>query len=77
MAYEVVGKKAGTFTDRKTGEVVEFGRLYVNYPDTTVEGLACEAVSIKPDMLKGISVGDSVRFDRNQYGKVISVEPVE
>lgn len=77
MAYQVVGKKSGTFTDRKTGEVVEFGKLYVNYPELNVEGLSCEAVSLKPDALQNIKVGEQVRLDRNQYGKVISVEVVK
>lgn len=76
MACQVVGKKSGTFTDKKTGEVVEFGKLYVTYPDSTVEGLSCEAVSLKPEMIKGLSVGDNVRLNRNQYGRVIEVELV-
>jgi len=76
MIYSVLGKKTGNFTDKKTGENITFAKLYVTFPDDTVEGECVEAVSVNPDRAKEISVGDKVRFDRNQYGKVICVELV-
>lgn len=76
MACKVVGFKSGEFNDRRTGELIEFGKMYVTYPDTSVTGECCESISIKPDMLVGLSVGDEIRLDRNQYGKVISFDIV-
>ena len=72
----VVGKKTGSFNDRKTGELIEYGRLYVTYPYESVEGVMAEECRLKPATIAGVEVGDKVRLERNQYGKVIFVEAV-
>jgi len=74
MTYTVLGKKSGSFTDKGTGEKVDYGKLYVAYNDDSVEGQVAECLSVKPERLTEISIGDSLHIDRNQYGKVICVE---
>jgi len=76
MKYTVLGKRIGNFTDKKTGEVVNFGKVYVSYPDDYVDGLCVEDMSVKPDRLSSVSVGDVITVDRNKYGKIIGLDVV-
>lgn len=73
MAMKVIGKRFGSFTDKQTGSVVNFGKLYVTYEDSTVSGVQgtiAEAISVKPDVLQEIPIGSDVTLIYNKYGKV-------
>lgn len=72
-ACKVIGYKIGEFTDKKSGEKVTYGKLYTTSEAKDVNGLACEAFSVKPDMLSGIGIGDDVEILYNRYGRVESV----
>jgi hypothetical protein len=73
MSMKVVGKRFGTFKDKTTGNEVKFGKLYVEYQDSTVtgvQGFIAEAISVKPELLEEIPVGSEVTLNYNKYGKV-------
>lgn len=73
MAMKVIGKRTSTFTDKKSGEVITFGKLYVTYKDSTVSGVIgeiAEAISVRPEILEEIPVGSEVTLIYNRYGKV-------
>lgn len=74
MAMNVIGKRVGTFTDKKTGEVITFGKIFVVYPaDESMKGAQgeiAEAISVKPEMAAQIPVGSNVELLYNKYGKV-------
>lgn len=76
MACKVVGKQVGKFTDRQTGELIEFAKLFVTYPSDGVEGEVAEECKLKPATIAEVSIGDDVRLERNQYGRVIAVDLV-
>lgn len=73
MAMKVIGKRISEFTDKATGNKVEFGKLYVNYQDssvTGVQGTIAESISVRPELLTEIPVGSEVTLIYNRYGKV-------
>jgi hypothetical protein len=71
----VVGIKVGKFTDKHTGEVIQFGKVFTEFEDSSDKGLvgvAVEVLSCKPDIINesGINIGDVVIPLYNRYGKV-------
>lgn len=74
MAMNVIGKRVGSFTDKKTGEVITFGKIFVVYPaDESMkgtEGDIAEAISLKPEMVAQIPVGSDIELYYNKYGRV-------
>lgn len=68
----VIGKRTGSFRDHQTGQEIIFGKLYVVYDAKNVEGQVAEAISVKPDLLKDIPVGEEVELSYNKYGRVQS-----
>ncbi len=73
MAVKVVGKRIGEFTDRKTGELIKFGKVFVEYADDKMKGLkglCAESISVKPDLCEEIPVGQNIQLFYNRYGKV-------
>lgn len=73
MAMKVIGKRFGKFKNKETGEEISFGKLYVNYEDSTVtgvQGTIAEAISVKPELLEEIPIGSEVTLIYNRYGKV-------
>jgi hypothetical protein len=73
MAMKVMGKRTGSFKDKDNGKEVAFGKLYVNYEDSTVtgvQGTIAEAISVKPELLEKIPIGSDVTLIYNKYGKV-------
>lgn len=72
MAVKVIGKRIGNFVDRKTGEAISFGKIFVTYPDSTMQGLMgeiAEAISMKPELVQEIPVGSEITVIYNKYGK--------
>lgn len=74
MAVKVIGKRIGTFTDRKTNEVISFAKLFITYPAPEdmkgAEGEVAEAISVKPELAAQISINSEVELYYNKYGKV-------
>lgn len=81
----VIGKRLGTFTDKKTGEVVSYGRLYVTYPFDLVggklpegcEGEKAEELKVPVEALDSVEIGDMVQPVYNRYGRVEAVDVQE
>lgn len=72
----VLGKKLGSFKDKETGKVIEYGKVFVISDDTgdeDLDGQACEALTIKPSMIDDFSVGDNIKLSYNKWGKVDSI----
>ena len=81
----VIGTKHGSFTDKRTGEAVSYGRIYVTYPfpktsaggaPEGVQGGMCEELKVPVDTLEGVHVGDEVSPVYNRYGRIESVQKV-
>lgn len=67
----VVGIRPYSFTDAKTGELVEGCNLFLQWKDDATEGLCCEAVSLSKKKLDGYvpALGDEVKVGYNRYNK--------
>ncbi|MCQ5129830.1 hypothetical protein NE562_09175 [Butyricicoccus faecihominis] len=77
MKVTYLGKGDTSFTDQKTGELVEGMRIFYAYADPHVDGMASAKFFIKkgsqvrlPD---GLKPNDSLNLEFNQYGKVCSL----
>lgn len=78
----VIGVRNGSFTDKKTGKVVSYGRIYVTYPFESPDGKLpegcqgekCEELRVPVDALYGVKVGDTIEPVYNKYGRVQAVE---
>lgn len=66
----VVGKKLDNFQDKDTGRIIEYAKIFVTYPDVKTTGLVTEALSVKPELLQGLNIGDNINVSYNKYGKV-------
>lgn len=73
---KVVGMKLASFTDKKTGEVISYGKIYVTYESKNVTGLQTEEITVKPDMVNMVKVGQEIDVLYNKYGKVQQIVPV-
>jgi hypothetical protein len=77
----VIGLRNGSFTDKRTREVVSYGRIYVTYPFDSpdgklpegCEGQKCEELKVSVDALSGVKVGDEIEPVYNRYGRVQDV----
>lgn len=78
MKVEVIGKKFGSFTDKETGSVVDYGKLHCIAPfdmsATGVVGSQCLILSVRPDVLKGIPAPCTADLQFNQYGRLADFE---
>lgn len=77
----VIGLRNGSFIDKKTGETVSYGRIYVEYPFESSDGKLpdgcqgekCEELRVPVDSLSGVKVGDEIEPVYNRYGRVQEV----
>lgn len=78
MKVEVIGKKSGTFTDKETGQVIEYGKLHCigefALNDSGSEGRSCLILNCKPSYLASIPVPCTANIEFNQYGRLSAVE---
>lgn len=78
MKVKIIGKRSGSFTDKKTGELVSFGKMSVVTPfpidQTGCEGEQALEVSVKPNVLADIPVPSEANLDFNSKGNLISIE---
>lgn len=72
--FQVVGIKNATFKDKETKEQIAYCKLYVTFKDEKTVGIACEAMSIKPELADGIQPGDEVQLFYNKYGKISDIK---
>ena len=78
MKVKIIGKRSGSFTDKKTGELVSFGKMSVVTP-FLIDQKGCEGdqaleVSVKPEVLANVPVPSEANLDFNSKGNLISIE---
>ena len=77
---KVVGYLSDTFTDRTTGQVIEFHHLYCLFPRSNAVGSGAECVKISTrdnNIFNGLNLGDYVELRYNKYGKCCGFDIVE
>ncbi len=78
--FQVVGIRKAKYTDKKTGEVKPYGRVYCQFDeDGDTEGVAVVAWKIKPEKIDraAVTVGDIVNPFYNKYGDVDDISIVQ
>lgn len=77
MKVKIIGKRSGSFTDKKTGELVSFGKMSCITPfpldQKDSEGEQALEVSVRPDVLVNVPVPSDAELDFNQYGSLIGI----
>ena len=77
MKVEIIGKRLGSFTDKKTGELVRFGKMSCIAPfsldNKDCEGQQALEVSVRPDVLCNIPIDSQAELDFNQNGSLIGI----
>lgn len=77
MKVKIIGKRSGSFTDKKTGELVSFGKMSVVTPfpldQKCCEGEQALEVSVRPDILVNVPVPSEAELDFNQNGSLIGI----
>ena len=77
MAVQVVGMASNSFKNRD-GETIHYAKLYVTYEPSEREaeytsGFIAETVKVKPEMLKGLQLGDYVNIMYDKNGRVVNI----
>ncbi|MDU6305535.1 MAG: hypothetical protein E6579_02595 [Clostridium sp.] len=74
MAMKVAGTRVSSFTDKKTGEVITFARLFVIRPadenEKGVKGEVAEAIKVKPELAAQAPVGAEIQPYYDKYGNI-------
>lgn len=77
MKVKIIGKRSGSFTDKKTGELVSFGKMSCITPfpldNKDCEGQQALEVSVRPDVLVNVPVPSEAELDFNQNGSLIGI----
>lgn len=78
MKVKIIGKRSGSFTDKKTGELVSFGKMSCITP-FQIDQKGCEGdqaleVSVKPEVLANVPVPSEANLDFNSKGNLIAIE---
>lgn len=78
MKVKIIGKRSGSFTDKKTGELVSFGKMSCITP-FPIDQAGCEGdqaleVSVKPEVLANVPVPSEANLDFNSKGNLIAIE---
>lgn len=77
MKVKIIGKRSGSFTDKKTGELVSFGKMSCIIPfpldQKDSEGEQAFEVSVRPDVLVNVPVPSEAELDFNQNGSLIGI----
>lgn len=78
--FEVVGLVRGTYTNRKTGSVKPFTRIYCTYPLDDSSNSSCDVEGTGTDVLflnrlvDDIVIGDKIRPIYNKYGTCVDIQ---
>ena len=77
MKVKIIGKRSGSFTDKKTGELVSCGKMSCITPfpldQKDSEGEQALEVSVRPDVLVNVPVPSEAELDFNQNGSLIGI----
>ena len=77
MKVKIIGKRSGSFTDKKTGVLVRFGKMSCITPfpldQKDSEGEQALEVSVRPDVLVNVPVPSEAELDFNQNGSLIGI----
>lgn len=77
MKVKIIGKRSGSFTDKKTRELVSFGKMSCITPfpldQKDSEGEQALEVSVRPDVLVNVPVPSEAELDFNQNGSLIGI----
>lgn len=78
MKVKIIGKRSGSFTDKKTGVLVCFGKMSCITP-FPIDQKGCEGdqaleVSVKPEVLANVPVPSDANLDFNSKGNLIAIE---
>ena len=78
MKVQVIGKKSGSFKDKDTGELIEYGKLHCvtefGADEAGTDGQCCLILSCKPAYLAKIPVPCEANIEFNQFGRLSRVE---
>lgn len=72
QVYEILGIKISQF--EKDGQIIKYCKLFVAYLDDKTDGRACEAISVKPEVVEGFNVGEKIYLYYNRFGKVTGIK---
>lgn len=84
MIYHVIGKKQGSFLNEKTGEVIDYSRIYATAPfevstyedGPKTEGFQALEIKAPPAMVKDLKVDADYRLIFNMKGRLEEIVPV-
>ena len=80
MKVEVIGKKSGSFTDKGTGELVQYGKLHCigsfDVSDDGAVGKQCMIISCPPRSLEDVPVPCIADVQFNQFGRLSAIDVV-
>ena len=80
LELNVVGFVCGTYTNRKTGSVKPFTRIYCTYSLDSCSYSACEVAGTGTDVLyvnriiEDIAIGDIIEPVYNKYGTCVDIK---
>ena len=82
MKVKIIGKETVNYTDKKTGQPAQFGKIYciTEFPmdsNNPYEGMMAIDVSCSPSSLSKIPVNVIANMDFNQQGRLQSVDVIE
>lgn len=78
--YYVVGVQRGTFTDRQTGQVINYAKMHAmlyGFEKDGLIGTAVEKVSIPVSLVDKIDIGQYYMLVYNRYGRVSDIQLVD
>lgn len=76
MKVTYLGKSTTSFSDQRTGELVEGTRIFYAYADPNVDGMASGKFFVRKGssiLLPDVKPNEIMNLEFNQYGKVCSV----
>jgi hypothetical protein len=77
---KVIGKNKGSFKAKDSGNVIAYGRVFVEEPfpedAKDSEGIQCEILRCKPEIVDTVRVGSVIVPVYNKYGKVDAIMEV-
>lgn len=74
--YSVIGVQFNEYVSKRDGLKKSGYNLFVTYQDSRVQGLACDRLWIRPQLLQGLDLkpNDKIAISYNRYGSIESLE---
>lgn len=83
MKGVLVGKSCNSFTDKDTGELIEYGKIYLvtNFPKNLsdsekFDGFKCIEVKCRPADCSALIVGDRLVIDVDKNNRAVSIDVI-